>query len=66
MDVRTGKITDYACRFLVLATGGAGRLYSVSTNPEVATGDGIAADSGSTGWTGPSAPGGFRASIAAS
>jgi L-aspartate oxidase len=41
MDVRMGEVTDYACRFLVLATGGAGRLYSVSTNPEVATGDGI-------------------------
>jgi L-aspartate oxidase len=42
MDVRTGETTDYASRFLVLATGGAGRLYAVSTNPEVATGDGIA------------------------
>jgi L-aspartate oxidase len=42
MDVRTGEVTDYASRFLVLATGGAGRLYAVSTNPEVATGDGIA------------------------
>jgi L-aspartate oxidase len=42
MDVRTGEMTDYASRFLVLATGGAGRLYSVSTNPDVATGDGIA------------------------
>jgi L-aspartate oxidase len=42
MDVRTGEVTDYTSRFLVLATGGAGRLYSVSTNPEVATGDGIA------------------------
>jgi L-aspartate oxidase len=42
MDVRTGGLTNYDCRFLVLATGGAGRLYSVSTNPEVATGDGIA------------------------
>jgi L-aspartate oxidase len=42
MDVRSGEMTDYASRFLVLATGGAGRLYSVSTNPEVATGDGIA------------------------
>jgi L-aspartate oxidase len=42
MDVRTGETTDYDARFVVLATGGAGRLYSVSTNPEVATGDGIA------------------------
>jgi len=42
MNVRTGETTDYAGRFVVLATGGAGRLYSVSTNPEVATGDGIA------------------------
>jgi L-aspartate oxidase len=42
MDVRTGDATDYSCRFLVLATGGAGRLYAVSTNPDVATGDGIA------------------------
>jgi L-aspartate oxidase len=42
MDVRTGEMTEYASRFLVLATGGAGRLYSVSTNPDVATGDGIA------------------------
>jgi len=42
MDVRTGETTDYDARFVILATGGAGRLYSVSTNPEVATGDGIA------------------------
>ncbi len=42
MDVRTRETTDYSARFVVLATGGAGRLYSVSTNPEVATGDGIA------------------------
>ncbi|MEO8458661.1 MAG: L-aspartate oxidase [Chloroflexota bacterium] len=42
MDVRSGEMADYSARFVVLATGGAGRLYSVSTNPEVATGDGIA------------------------
>jgi Aspartate oxidase len=42
MDVRTGEMTGHLTDVLVLATGGAGRLYSVSTNPEVATGDGIA------------------------
>ncbi len=42
LDTRTGKRADYECRFLVLASGGAGQLYSVSTNPQVATGDGVA------------------------
>jgi L-aspartate oxidase len=41
-NTATGETADYGCRFLVLATGGAGRLYAASTNPEVATGDGIA------------------------
>ena len=30
-------------RAVLIATGGLGRLYSVTTNPEVATGDGVAA-----------------------
>ena len=42
LNTRTGERTDYACRHLILATGGAGQMYEVSTNPEVATGDGIA------------------------
>jgi L-aspartate oxidase len=42
LDTRTGRKCDYHCRFVVLATGGAGQLYRVSTNPAVATGDGIA------------------------
>ena len=42
LDTRTGRTTEYACRHLILATGGAGQLYRVSTNPPVATGDGIA------------------------
>jgi len=32
----------YHCRMLILATGGAGQLFRVSTNPPVATGDGVA------------------------
>jgi len=42
LDQRSGRSTDYACRHLVLATGGAGQLYRVTTNPDVATGNGIA------------------------
>jgi len=42
LNTGTGKSTDYACKHLILATGGAGQMYRVSTNPAVATGDGIA------------------------
>lgn len=42
LDERSSRSTDYACRHLVLATGGAGQLYRVTTNPDVATGNGIA------------------------
>jgi L-aspartate oxidase len=42
LNTRTSASTEYTCQFLVLATGGAGQMYRYSTNPEVATGDGIA------------------------
>jgi len=42
LDCRTNTRLDFSCRFLILATGGAGQLYKVSTNPTVATGGGIA------------------------
>lgn len=37
-----GRIAQYAARYVVLATGGTGRLFRHTTNPQVATGDGIA------------------------
>jgi L-aspartate oxidase len=42
LDVRTGALEEFECQFLILATGGCGQLYKVSTNPPVATGDGVA------------------------
>lgn len=42
LDQRAKTVRAFAARFVVLATGGAGRLYRFSTNPRVATGDGMA------------------------
>jgi L-aspartate oxidase len=41
-DFRSGLSEEYGCRFIILATGGAGRLYKYTTNSDTATGDGIA------------------------
>ncbi|MGI2335838.1 MAG: L-aspartate oxidase [Dehalogenimonas sp.] len=37
-----GERHSYCCRFLIMATGGAGQLFSLTTNPDIATGDGVA------------------------
>jgi len=42
IDSRTGSVLEYESRCIILATGGAGRLFKYTTNSEVATGDGIA------------------------
>tara|TARA_B100001123_G_scaffold449074_1_gene612838 strand:+ start:9520 stop:11046 length:1527 start_codon:yes stop_codon:yes gene_type:complete len=36
-------IIEYRAEHIVLATGGSGALYSRTTNPQIATGDGVAA-----------------------
>ena len=41
-NCRTGAFEEFECKWLILATGGAGQLYKFNTNSEIATGDGIA------------------------
>jgi L-aspartate oxidase len=42
LDCRSGTTEEFQCRFLILATGGAGQMYKYNTNSDIATGDGIA------------------------
>ena len=42
MDGHSGTRQEIPGRVVVVSTGGAGRLYRYTTNPEVATGDGVA------------------------
>ncbi len=42
LDERRGRLSTLAARSIVLATGGAGCVYRETTNPPVATGDGMA------------------------
>jgi L-aspartate oxidase len=42
LDLRSGTQEEFYCRHLILATGGVGRLFKITTNPDIATGDGIA------------------------
>jgi len=42
IDFRSGITEEYSCKFVILASGGAGRLFKYTTNGDTATGDGIA------------------------
>ncbi|MBA4215839.1 MAG: L-aspartate oxidase [Burkholderiales bacterium] len=42
LDIDAQRVETLAARAVVLATGGAGKVYRYTTNPETSTGDGIA------------------------
>ncbi len=42
LEDTTGKVVTILARAVVLASGGAGKVYLYTTNPDVATGDGVA------------------------
>jgi L-aspartate oxidase len=42
LDAAAGELDEVRARAVLLATGGLGRVYKETTNPDVATGDGVA------------------------
>lgn len=42
LNPETGKVDTYLSKITLIATGGTGAVYSSTTNPNIATGDGIA------------------------
>src|SRR4030065_1905194 len=44
MDIKTGKVEIHPTSNVIIASGGIGQIYDLSTNPSISTGDVIAMD----------------------
>ncbi|MCB9763100.1 MAG: L-aspartate oxidase [Alphaproteobacteria bacterium] len=42
LDLKAQRVDVYQARIVALCTGGAGKVYTYTTNPDIATGDGMA------------------------
>jgi L-aspartate oxidase len=42
LDKQSNRVETFAARTVLLATGGCGKVYLYTTNPDIATGDGVA------------------------